>query len=131
LSPGTPAAPQVAVRAIQKGAAIEIDTGAIQCRIPGEGSAFIESLRTGNRDIGQNARLIALLEDRSEYESAGVLREEAFAGQIKTVRLEQSGPVRAVVKIEGIHRAAQSSRSWLPFTLRLYFYAGLSSVQLA
>src|ERR1051326_3835616 len=34
LSPGNPAAPQTAVRATQNATGIEIDTGAIECRIP-------------------------------------------------------------------------------------------------
>ena len=38
--------------------------------------------------------------------------------------------MRAVVKIEGMHQSESSERSWLPFTLRLYLYAGLESVRL-
>ena len=38
--------------------------------------------------------------------------------------------MRAVVKIEGVHKAVQGTREWLPFTVRLYFYAGRSEVRL-
>jgi hypothetical protein len=38
--------------------------------------------------------------------------------------------VRAVLKIEGRHRADAGSREWLPFVVRLYFYAGEESVRL-
>ena len=130
LSPGQPVAPQATVRAVQRDGGIEIDTGTIQCRIPDDGSAFIESLKIGNREVAQRGQLVALTEDRSDYENAGVLREVKFASQIKKVTLEQSGPVRAVVKIEGVHQAEKSERSWLPFTIRLYFYAGLDTMRL-
>ena len=41
--------------------------------------------------------------------------------------LENSG---AVVKIEGVHKAETGAREWLPFTVRLYFYAGMEQVRL-
>ncbi|MGL1788656.1 hypothetical protein ACSTIL_23730, partial [Vibrio parahaemolyticus] len=46
----------------------------------------------------------------------------AFNGTITRLTLEQSGPVRAVVKVEGLHRQGQEAT--LPFTLRFYAYAG-------
>jgi hypothetical protein len=44
--------------------------------------------------------------------------------------MEQSGPVRAVAKIEGKHRGTKSGREWLPFVVRFYFYAGQDSVRM-
>ena len=44
--------------------------------------------------------------------------------------IEQSGLVRAVAKIEGKHRGMKSNREWLPFVVRLYFYAGQETVRL-
>ena len=130
MSPGNPAAPQTAVRTTQTANGIEIDTGVIECRIPREGAAFIESLKIGNREVASNGQLVVIREDRSGYETNGMLREEKFASRIKTVTLEQSGPVRAVVKIEGVHKAVNTNREWLPFTVRLYFFAGLDSVRM-
>jgi hypothetical protein len=130
LSPGSPSTPPAAIRVIQNAASIEIDTGVIQCRIPKDGSAFIESLKIGDREVARSGHLVALNEDRSDYTAAGVIREERFASRIKAVTLEQPGPVRAVIKIEGVHKAAKQNREWLPFTLRLYFFAGLDSMRL-
>ncbi|HKX31735.1 MAG TPA: Tat pathway signal sequence domain protein, partial [Blastocatellia bacterium] len=130
LAPGNPAAPPTVIRAAQSADGIEIDTGAMQCRIPARGPAFLTSLRVGGREVARDGQLVLIREDRAEYESGGVLREERFAGRIDKVTLEQSGPVRAVVKIEGMHQAAGSTRAWLPFTLRLYFFAGLDSARL-
>ena len=66
------------------------------------------------------------LEDRS---TAGVLRFPEFTSDIKKVTVEQTGPVRAVVKIEGMHKT-DTAREWLPFTVRLYFYGGTEPVRL-
>jgi hypothetical protein len=130
LSPGRPALPQAAVRAVRNAGGIDIDSGALQCRIPGEGANFIESLKIAGGEVGQSGRLVALLENRSDSAGAGTPGEVSFISRIRAVTLEQSGPVRAVVKIEGNHQAGGSGRSWLPFTLRLYFYAGLDSVHM-
>ncbi len=130
LAFGKPSPPQPAVRAWQTAEGIQIDTGALQCRIPSAGASFIESLKINNREVGRSGELIALLEDRSELTNAGVVREETFVSQVRKITLEQSGPVRVVVKIEGNHKGIRSDRVWLPFTIRLYFYAGLDSVRM-
>ena len=56
--------------------------------------------------------------------------QEPFAGVIGQAVVEQSGPVRAVVWLEGKHESAEPARAWLPFTLRLCFYAGSEAVRL-
>lgn len=129
LARGGTGAAKTIVRAIDSAAAIEIDTGLVKARIPKSGTDLIESLTIGDRVVGQKGRLIALREDRSAYESDGVLREEKFVSEVKSAVLEQAGPVRAVVKIEGMHKALRGSREWLPFTVRLYFYANTGEIK--
>jgi hypothetical protein len=130
LSIGQAAAGQPAIRATSTQTGIEIDTGRITCRIPRRGSALLESLTLGDREVVRQAALIAVRENRSRLDGDVVLREERFESDVTSVTLEQSGPVRAVVKIEGRHTRAQPQRAWLPFTVRLTFYAGLDSVQI-
>lgn len=55
---------------------------------------------------------------------------ETYTNKIERVTVEQRGPVRAVIKIEGRHRGLRSAREWLPFAVRLYFYAGSAQVRL-
>lgn len=119
IAAGAPAKPARPLSAMQTGEAIEIDTGVIRARVAKSGDVLVPELSRGNRAVARNGRLVCLLEDRSE---AGVTREQAFAGVIDRVTLEQDGPVRAVVKLEGRH--ADADRKWLPFVVRLYFYAG-------
>jgi hypothetical protein len=42
--------------------------------------------------------------------------------------VEQDGPIRVVVRVEGRHAAPDEQ--WLPFSLRLYFHAGSASVRI-
>ena len=124
LAPGTPAATP-AVKVTQTAQAIDIDTGKLQCRIPKQGPSFLETMTIDGRVVARGARLVCTLEDRS---IPGVLRFPEFTSSIRKVTAEQTGPVRAVVKIEGVHQNA--AREWLPFTVRLYFYAGTEPVRL-
>lgn len=121
VKPGTaPATPAKAATVHETVDAIEVDTGVIRCRIARKGAAVIESITRDGREIARDGRLILLREDRAE---PGVQRTETFTGEIASATVEQSGPVRVVVKLEGKHANA-AGRAWLPFVVRLYFYAG-------
>ncbi|HWA09812.1 MAG TPA: Tat pathway signal sequence domain protein [Opitutaceae bacterium] len=130
LVPTAPVTGGAVLHAVQDATGIAIDTGVIQCRIPSSGSSIISGLTIGGRTVAQDGQLVALREDRSGEGDAVVTKVERFTSAVRAVTLEQAGPVRAVVKIEGVHQAETSGRAWLPFTLRLYFYAGLDSVRL-
>lgn len=127
LAPGTPAAPHRPVAVSESADAVEIDTGAIRCRVPRQGSALIASIVRDGREIARNGRLVALCNDRPAGEAATV-KTESFESAIEAVTVEQRGPVGAVVKIDGRHRNLQ--RAWLPFSVRLYFYAGGEAVRM-
>jgi hypothetical protein len=114
----------------QTAQAIQVDTGALQCRIPLHGPAFIESLSMGGRDVARHGRLVCSLEDRSQLETNRALRFDDFVSEIKKVSIEQNGPVLGVVRIDGVHRAEKGHREWLPCTVRLYFYAGQAPVRM-
>ena len=119
LARGAAAAPATAVKVAESGSAVDIDTGRLQCRIPKQGASLIDSMTMEGRVVARQGRLVCTLDDRS-----------GFTSSIRKVTVEQTGPVRAVVKIEGVHKAETGAREWLPFTVRLYFYAGLEQVRL-
>jgi len=119
LSPGTPAAPAQAVRLTQTSAAIDIDTGALHCRLSRQGADFLQFTAIHDQTVAGPAQLICRLEGGAEFTSS-----------VRAATVEQSGPVRAVVKLEGVHRATAGTREFLPFTLRLYFYAGSDQIRL-
>jgi hypothetical protein len=125
LAPGAAAAPSTPLSLTQSATSIGIDTGKLQCRIAKQGAHFIEAMTADNREVARDGRLVCSLEDRSQPDT---IHLHEFTSNIKNVTVEQSGPVRAVVKIEGVHSGG--GREWLPFTLRLYFYAGLDHARL-
>ena len=130
VSPGSAAAPSPAITVKESGSAIDIDTGVLQCRIPRQGSFLVESMTIDGRVVARRGRLIATVADRPEIDGEGALRVESFSSQIQKVTAEQTGPVRAVVRIQGVHKSEKGTREWLPFSVRLYFYGGQAAVRL-
>ncbi|MEO6005859.1 MAG: hypothetical protein ABIZ04_25790 [Opitutus sp.] len=110
--------------------AVVVDTGAIICSITRGGENFIDSITMGGREVARAGHLLGILQSGPATNPEDAPSRDKFSSVIKTVTVEQSGPVRAVVRFEGVHKTAGAGREWLPFTVRLYFYSGQSAVRL-
>jgi hypothetical protein len=130
LAPGAPAIPATPLKVQDTANAIDIDTGVLQCTMPKRGADLISSMKRDGREVAKNGRLLCTLENRSNQANNGTLSFDDFLSDIRSAVLESSGPVRAVVKFEGVHKAAKGAREWLPFVVRLYFYAGQEQVRM-
>ena len=120
LLPGaSPASPLAAVSTREAPDSVEIDNGLVTCVIPRRGPHLIAALRRGGRDVARHGRLVSLRKDQPDLVSPA----ELFQGQTERVVVEQAGPVRAVVRIEGRHKSTTRDRAWLPFVVRLYLHA--------
>lgn len=108
---------------------IEVDTGIVTFAVPTRGEYLIATMRRGDRLIARDARLVGLVQHEYDTEAFNT-RVESFQSRTDKVTVEQDGPVRAVLKLEGVHRH-ESGREWLPFALRLYFYAGGDAVRIS
>ncbi|MER6350940.1 Tat pathway signal sequence domain protein [Streptomyces sp. NPDC001634] len=128
LAAGTPAAPDKKVTVDRSGGTIDISTGVITAKIGKSGSTLVKSVTRGSTEIARNGRLVLIRQPEIEDEDQGTVKTERFESAISEVTVEQEGPVRAVVRIDGKHR--KGDRSWLPFSIRLYFYAGADSFRM-
>lgn len=120
LVPGMPAAPARPLTVRESADAIEIDTGIIVVRVARLGRVLVPSVTREGRETLRDGRLVLLRQGTAE----GAAEPELQDGEIGSLTLEQAGPVRAVVRVEGRHAPAGGGRAWLPFVVRLYFYAG-------
>ncbi|MBN1973452.1 MAG: hypothetical protein JW787_07415 [Sedimentisphaerales bacterium] len=109
---------------------IEINTGQIQCRIPRQGAFLIDSITINGLAVAEKGHLVCILQHGRNEDVYQTQQVEKFVSSIKKVTVEQSGPVRAVVKLEGMHKSESQSREWLPFYVRLYFYAGQTPIRM-
>jgi len=106
-----------------------VNTGVMQCDIPKHGNQLIRFIKMDGKDISTGGRLVCILQNGPSQELGDQPSKEKFIGNIENVTIEQNGPVRAVVKIEGKHISESGNRGWLPYIVRLYFYAGLQSIR--
>ncbi|MFZ1806132.1 MAG: Tat pathway signal sequence domain protein, partial [Cyclobacteriaceae bacterium] len=107
-----------------------VNTGILQCEIPKSGKQLIHSLKLNGKLISSDGRLICILQNGPNKEVGSQPSKEKFIGNIEKVTVEQSGPIRAVIKIEGMNVSESGNRSLLPFIVRLYLYAGQQSVRI-
>jgi exo-rhamnogalacturonan lyase-like protein len=132
LSPGNNAAPRSVpvVQVRESDTTIEIDTGRLKVLIPRAGANLIDSMVVDGREVARDGQLICILQDGPDGGAESAPPREKYSTRVDKVTIEQSGPVRAVARIEGKHLGVKSKREWLPFVVRLYFYAGQESVRL-
>lgn len=130
LEKGRNVAPRQAVRVRDGKDQIRIDNGIFSCVVAKSGQYLVESLERGGKQMARHARLVGLRQDKAVNEPGEQATQETFESSLERVSIEQEGPVRAVLKLEGKHRTP-SGREWLPFALRLYIYAGGESVQIS
>ena len=130
LEKGRTVAPKMPIKVKQSGNELMLDNGVFSCVFGKSGQHIIKRLERNGKVIGQNAKLVGLRQDQPEHDAEYSAAVEAFESEVHNVTLEQQGPVRATVKIEGKHRTT-SGREWLPFTLRCYMYAGGESLRIS
>lgn len=129
---GQPPSDGPSVTVTESADALTVDTGALQMVIDRTGRSLFRSLSRNGKPVARDARLVSLLQD-AVPEGAGTARRETFTGEVTAVVVEQAGPVRAVVRLEGRHHPDQpdsSRRDWLPFVVRVYFHANARSVRM-
>lgn len=109
---------------------VTVDTGVIQCIVGKQGKSFIRALYHGEKLISSDGSLVCIREERRTTSSGRLYQEESFRGEVTSVTIEQEGPSRVVLMVEGEHISKKADRSWLPFRLRLYFYANQASIRI-
>ena len=121
--------------------------------IPRRGDFLIDSLLYKGTKVGEKARLICNTQSEPIQENTSQISFTHYIGEIKSATIERLGSVRALVKLEGIHRNRnkeidtnhsegegnyannsdmnkRNNREWLPFVVRLYFYGGSEQIKM-
>ncbi|WP_425582379.1 Tat pathway signal sequence domain protein [Streptomyces synnematoformans] len=127
LRSGVPAAPGTPLTVRTGNAEVTVDTGVIEVAFGRTGDQVVTSIRRGGAVIAREGRLVASRQDQPGTDGAAVVRSESFTGVVRSVHVEQDGPVRAVIKAEGRHE--NDRRGWLPFVVRFYLYAGSDAIR--
>ncbi|MCX3060721.1 exo-rhamnogalacturonan lyase family protein [Streptomyces beihaiensis] len=128
LKAGTAAEPRKRVTVDTHGGSVTVDTGVVVTKLGTSGSRLVKTVTRGSTEIAKNGRLVLLRQGEIEDGDQGAQKYERFDSAIHRTTVEQDGPVRAVVRVDGKHR--HGNRSWLPFSVRFYFYAGADSFRM-
>ncbi|WP_199041059.1 exo-rhamnogalacturonan lyase family protein [Glycomyces salinus] len=118
--------PAVRVKAISGADGVVVDTGVCRVVVADSGPELVRSVRIGGAEVAASGRLVSSRQDHPEPDVRG--RVDAV-GHVTGCEVEQDGPLRAVVRVTGVHRD-ESGREWLPFTVRLVFAAGAATFRL-
>ncbi|MFJ6673115.1 Tat pathway signal sequence domain protein [Actinosynnema sp. NPDC091369] len=128
LEPGPAQPPAQAVTVEDGPEHVVVRTGVIEATVRKSGGDLVERITRGGQPVVQRGHLVCLRQDHDDDEDTGGAKREKFVSAVRNVIVEQSGPVRAVLRIDGVHWAKR--REWLPFTVRLYFFAGADSIRM-
>ncbi|MFF1832155.1 Tat pathway signal sequence domain protein [Paenarthrobacter sp. NPDC058040] len=108
---------------------VNVGTGTLEMVIPRSGPSLFRCLSRNGSVVASDARLVSLLQG-GVIEGSGATVRDGFTGYVRSVTVEQGGPIRAVVRLDGVHTADSGSREWLPFTVRFTFHAGARNVRM-
>ncbi len=123
VAPGRATQPAAPVRVEEQADTIVLATGDHRWEIARSGDALVRRATCGDRTVLRDAGLVAELRQGTPEGPRLSLK-----GHVDHVRVEQRGPVRAVVKIEGYH--VGPGQRVLPFVVRLYAYAGSQGLRI-
>lgn len=137
--------PKVSISITETPENIQVETGVLSVYIPRHGEFLIDSLLYKGTKVGEKARLVCSTQSEPVLGNTSRVSFFHYAGEIKSVSIERAGSVRTLVKLEGVHRNrnkgistdnsnseddSQNNREWLPFVVRLYFYAGSEQIKM-
>lgn len=118
-----------AVSLLETSQGIQIETGVISAYISRQGQFLLDSLFYKGTKVGEKSRLVCNTQSAPILESTTQISFAHYTGWIQSAVVERIGKVRALVKLTGVHRS-DTGREWLPFVVRLYFYAGSEQVKM-
>ncbi len=128
LAPGAAAAPQKPVVVTQSAVAFTVTSGDAVWTVAKSGKALIASATRAGKPVMGAVTLGALTQNAASLDENPALTQSSYDGTVTKAVLEQDGPVRAVIRLEGHYEG--NGRQWLPFTVRLYFHAGADTARI-
>lgn len=129
-------------------AQICITSAGFAAYIPKTGNAIVDSLVIDGTRVAGQGQLVCTTQNQPYNEQLTQITYHHYVSSVSNVTVERSGNVSAVVKIEGKYlydinqlqivpnpnneelQQPQPPTEWLPFTVRLYFFAGTEQVRM-
>lgn len=129
LKVGEPAVPRDQLVIDDAATELSISTGPLRCVLNKSGAALFQTLEIDGVSVGGKLRPVGYVQN-GPSDDIGNLENKVLSGRVLKTVLEQQNAVRAVVRMEGEYEGGFSKNGIIPFSVRLYFYAGSSSVRI-
>jgi hypothetical protein len=100
-----------------------VTCGGVVWDFASSGQALIRSASIGGKPVLGPLTLVGTMAEGPDG------ARTPFTGTVTRLTVEQSGPIRAVIKVEGLHRP--DAKATLPFTLLLRLCRGAASAHRA
>lgn len=94
---------------------IVVNTKKLSVSFAKSGELLIKGARMGDSTRLNSARLVCVLEEREETEGAYIRKEVKYISDIQNMSVYEKGPLKTVIKAEGIHRNAVTGKENYPF----------------
>ncbi|MBN2161440.1 MAG: hypothetical protein JXR25_09910 [Pontiellaceae bacterium] len=108
---------------------IAIASGGLKCVLVKGGDVLFRSLEIDGKAVGENLMPAGYVQDKPSGEVLGTT-SKALSGHVARVVVESKNALRTVVKVDGEYTGGFSKDGIIPFSARLYFYAGSPSVKI-
>lgn len=113
---------------------IRVSAANFTAYVPKSGDTVLDSLVLRHTRVAGSGYLCCTMQDQPYTEGADAIHFRHYQSHVSRVSVERAGLVRAVVKVEGTYRpegaGANADADLLPFTLRMYFYAGSEQMRM-
>ena len=109
---------------------VSVETGKFYCSIPKSGNYLFDTLSVDSHIVGNRGSLECILLDNPGDNPYKSTPGKKYTGNTELVTVEQNGPLRSVIRIQGKFVEDNGTRKFLPFDIRMYFYAGSESVRI-
>lgn len=116
---------------------IIVNTGKISVTFPKSGSTLVKSIKTGNKTVGINGRLIlrsqsGTPDDDGEDGQPTDIKNFNFLSRLSNITVSEDNSVRTLVTVRGTHSldGKGSHDDWIPFTVRFYLYSNSEAIRI-
>lgn len=107
----------------------KVSTGPIDVYITPGRDHFIDSISLEGKKVAGEASLVCTTQDTPYKDGLSAISFENYSGVVESAEVERVGDIRALIKLKGRY-VSSKGRQWLPFVLRMYFYAGSEQVKI-
>ncbi len=118
-----------AIIAAEDAECIRVQTKCMSLEFPKFGDKLIRNIVKEGNDKVSEAKLVCILEERKETANSLTRKEVTYIGDVKSVSVEEFGPLKSTVKVEGVHVNKDNNSEVYPFIVYFTVFADTPEIK--